>query len=112
METQVEVKQGIHILTVDGDLDMYNTPALKDSFNRILENTTAGVLLNLSGVGYLDSSGVGILLYMQNHVTKRRIPFLITGIREQPYKVLELTKLTGYFPLADSISAGLAKLSR
>ena len=110
MEIKVEVKKGRFLLTVDGDLDMYNTPGLKDSFNEILGKQPAGVLLNLAGVGYLDSSGVGILLYMQNTITKQQLPFCITGVREQPAKVLELTKLTNYFPFADNVSAGFTKL--
>lgn len=112
MDIRLSVQQGIFILKVDGDLDMYNTPALKDSFNKVILKQPAGILLNLEGVGYLDSSGIGVLLYMQNRVTKEKIPFFITELQNQPAKVLELTKLTNYFPFADSVSVGLARLAK
>lgn len=111
MEVRVAVKNGIHILTVEGDLDMYNTPVLKDAFTQIIDKDASKLLLNLEGVEYLDSSGVAVLLYIHATSSKRHIPFYISGIREQPSKVLELTKLINYLPLTRSLNNGIAKLT-
>ncbi len=112
MEIHISEKQEVFILTVKGDLDMYNTPLLKDSFNEIVAKNASKLLLNLKGVEYLDSSGVAVLLYIHNTSNKKNIRFYITGIHDQPYKVLQLTKLIGYFPLIKSLSMGFAQLTK
>ncbi len=111
MDLNIRRENDIHIIEIAGDLDMYNTLHLKDAVTQLVENQISKLILNLEDVRYIDSSGIGTLLFIYNTATKKNIRFFITNVKEQPRKVLELTKLTTFFPFADNEKDAVRKLS-
>lgn len=100
----------ITILEVEGDLDLYNTHLLKKAFTEIIANNTKKLILHVSDLTYIDSCGVGTLIYIYSTALKEGVKMIISGLHGQPYKVIELTKLTSFFPFAKSIDEARKKL--
>ena len=46
------------VLTVRGELDAYSAPGLEDQVSRLLTQGVGTIVLDLSGTGFLDSSGL------------------------------------------------------
>src|SRR5579862_7211540 len=61
---EVETDGRLRVFRLAGDLVFDSAPALKDRFADHLEETD--VVIELSGVGFMDSSGLAALLYARN----------------------------------------------
>jgi anti-sigma B factor antagonist len=94
------------ILSFRGPLTMENvTPFL----NAVRREAAPTMILDLSGVPYLDSSGLGSLVSACTSATKSGRRFALTGVNKRVQKVLEITKVERVFlmfpTLSDAIEA-------
>ncbi len=102
MEIGVERGEHARVIRVSGDVDLYHSHRLKDVVTELASEARSGIVLDLGGAAYIDSSGVGVLIYANSVCTKRGIPLRLVNLSDPVRRVLELTKLTSYLPLADS----------
>lgn len=94
------------VLSLQGPLTMENvTPFL----NAVRRETAATVILDFSGVPYLDSSGLGSLVSACTSCIKSGRRMALTGVNKRVLKVLEITKTDSVFlmfpSLGDAIEA-------
>ena len=77
---------------------------------KMLEKKVERFIINLENVDYIDSSGIGALIYICSTIKKMSLKLVITNIHGSVKKVIELTKLMGYFPIAQTIDEALKKM--
>jgi anti-sigma B factor antagonist len=83
--------------------------------NAIREASANGfwkILLNLSGVNYIDSAGVGELIAAYSSVTNRGGVVKLLGLTKQVRDVLQITKLSTVFDVHDNESEALKSFGR
>ncbi len=97
----------VYIVNVTGEMDLYNSYKLKDLIIKMLEKKVNKFIINLNDVEYIDSSGVGALIFIRSTLKKNNLKLYISNIRGSVKKVIELTKLTGYLPLAGTVQEAL-----
>ena len=102
MEIAVRVFHGKHILDVSGELDLYNAHHLRESFKALVARGGRGFVLNLKGVRFIDSSGVAALLSVNAMLAVGGGPLRICNVSAPVRRVLELTGLNGFLPMAAS----------
>ncbi len=98
----INVKRDAHrsIVEVAGDIDMYSSPALRETvLDLFRKRGQKYVIVNLSNVDYIDSSGVASLVEGLQEARKRSARFMLVGLREAPRRVLELTLLLNVFEI-------------
>jgi anti-sigma B factor antagonist len=81
------------VLSVSGELDLATAPGLRE---RVRETTPAGpqkVALDLTGVGFVDSSGLGAIVASLKHVRELGGDLVLVAPDASP--VVKLLKLTG-----------------
>ncbi len=88
-------------------MDLYNSYKLKELVMKMLEKSVKFFVINLEQVDYIDSSGIGALIYICSTVKKMNLKLAIASVHGSVKKVIELTKLTGYFPMANSVEEAL-----
>ena len=111
MELKIRKHGETFIIDVDGEMDLYNSYKLKELVMKMLEKKVEKFIVNLEKVEYIDSSGIGALIYVCSTIKKLNLGFMITNVHGSVKKVIELTKLMGYFPIAGSIDEAIKKLS-
>lgn len=92
-----------------GELDMY----CADSARQVLQELLAGndaVMLDLTEVSYIDSSGIGVLLFGLKESRKGNKKFCIVGVSGQVRRVIELTSLFGLLPITDTRPQAVERL--
>src|SRR5438445_4869871 len=94
------------VLSFRGPLTMENvTPFL----NAIRRESAPTMILDLSGVPYLDSSGLGSLVSASTSCAKSGRRMALTGLNKRVQKVFEITRVEGVFltfpTLAEAIEA-------
>jgi anti-sigma B factor antagonist len=88
----------VSVVEVTGKLTSLESGALRNSIAQLLKEGRTHILLNLSGLIYLDSSGVGDLVHTYMSVIKRGGEMKVVGLTEKVEEILKITKLYQVFP--------------
>lgn len=88
----------VTLLDVSGRLTSFETGALRDSISRLLKQGRRDIVLNLSGLKYLDSSGIGELARVYVTVVKQNGQMKVVGLSSKIEEVLKITQLYQVFP--------------
>ncbi len=110
MDLKIRRGADVYIIDVNGEMDLYNSYKLKELIMRMLEKKVRSFVINLANVDYIDSSGIGALIFICSTIRKMNLDIMIANIHGSVKKVIELTKLTSYFPIAASVPAALRSI--
>ncbi len=108
MELKIRKTGDNYIIDLDGEMDLYNSYKLKDLVTKMVEKDVQRIIINLDLVTYIDSSGVGALIYICSIIKKLNLQLAMSNIHGSVKKVIDLTKLTDYFPITDTIEEAVA----
>jgi anti-sigma B factor antagonist len=112
MELKLRKMQDVYVIDVIGELDLYNTFKLKDLFGKMVDKNVTNLIINMDGVHYLDSSGIGTLINIYSIVRQKGIRFCLANVHSTAKKVMNLTRLTGYFPTEETLDDALAFIQK
>jgi anti-sigma B factor antagonist len=101
--------QGVCVLDMDGPITLgaEGSERLGDKVRSVLQQGERKVLLNLSGVAYIDSAGLGELVNAFNTVKKEGGALKLVGVTKKLKDLLVITKLSTVFDAYDSEAAAL-----
>jgi anti-sigma B factor antagonist len=88
----------VTLMGVSGRLTSFETGALRDSISRLLKQGRRDIVLNLSALNYLDSSGIGELARVYVMVVKQGGQMKVVGLSSKIEEVLKITQLYQVFP--------------
>jgi anti-sigma B factor antagonist len=86
-------------VTVRGSLDINTAPHLADEIDRIVSNKPGHVLVDLSALDLIDSSGVAALVKLYKGVRSGGGAITISGARDQPLAIFKLLRMDKVFDL-------------
>jgi anti-anti-sigma factor len=87
-------------LAVVGELDLATQELLGRVAADALQPHVRALLLDLDGVGFCDAAGVTALIRLHRAATQAEIRLVLTGLRPQVRRVLDLTGTSGLIPIA------------
>ena len=88
-----EPRDGVAVLRLDGRLNMVSAPRLKDAVTRTVQHGRTKVVVDLSAVGFMDSSGLGALIAGLKRARQDGGDLRLAGVTSQVSTVLALTNL-------------------
>lgn len=92
-----------HLLRARGELDLYTGPELRRPLIEITESDAAAqVLVDLTGVTFIDSSGLGVLIGGLRRLRAAGGTLAISGATGQVEQVLTVTGLLTVFPVREA----------
>ncbi len=92
----------VTIVTVSGDLVIGEPETtFKKKVSRLIEDGQVNLVVDLTGVGFLDSSGLGSLVRAMTMSQKEGGQTKLAGVGPQVRKLLEMTKLDSVFEIYD-----------
>jgi len=96
----IKIRQAgvVSLVDVSGRLTSFETGALRDSISRLLKQGHKDIILNLTDLQYLDSSGVGELARVYVSVVKQSGQMKVIGLSSKIEEVLKITHLYQVFP--------------
>ena len=107
-----KIDDGVALIRVEGEIDMFTSPNLRDVLLPCFNPSTTGIVVDLAGVSFMDSSGIATLVEGLQWSRKEKREFILTGLGKTVFNALSLTKLDNVFaiePDADTALAGLTK---
>jgi anti-sigma B factor antagonist len=98
MEIERREKGEVVILDIKGKMALgYNEGKLKEEINFLLKNGEKRILLNLSQVSYMDSTGVGELVISFREAKREGAVIKIVNVGNKIYRTLTITRLLPIF---------------
>ncbi len=97
------------VVVLEGDVDLHQSPALHATLVEVAEDRPKKLMLDLRGVPYMDSSGVGTLVEVFRRVSAYKGKMVLFGLTDRVRSVFEITKLDRFFTICeDEEQAGQA----
>ncbi len=87
------------VLTLQGTVDMYASPDLKGRLDGLTDRRTDRIVIDLSGVEFIDSSGLAALVGTQRRMKKYEGRLQLSGLSERVKDVFALMQLTDLFEI-------------
>lgn len=78
---------------LSGDLDIVTSDAVKRELAQLIDDGNNAVALDLSDVGFVDSSGLGVLVAIHRHAEAQGSSFALRSITPQVRRLFEITRL-------------------
>ena len=107
MGFQVSEADGVTVIDVDGQLIVGNRQELKQKVLDELEKGGRKFLVDFTETGYIDSSGLGVLVSLSKKIREVGGELRLSTLNEDLRTLFELTKLDTLFRIADSRQDGL-----
>ncbi len=107
MEIQLKNEGNIVVLSISGELDLYNAPELKEAIQKLINDKKVQVIIDMDRVSYVDSSGIGALISSFSSLKKSQGQMRICNVAGSVRKVFELTRLTSFFQIDDALENSL-----
>jgi anti-sigma B factor antagonist len=97
------------ILEIEGEVDVYTSPQLKQDIVKLAEGGVKHVIINLSKVEYLDSTGLGVLIGGLKRLRESDGNLVLVGPGMRILRIFEITGLDKIFDIFSTEEEAAAK---
>ena len=102
----------VTVLDMDGRITIgEGSVALRSAIRRLLEEGKKNILLNLAGVGYIDSSGIGELVSSYTAIKNQEGQLKLLSLTEKLRDLLTITKLLTVFDAYETEAEALSNFN-
>jgi anti-sigma B factor antagonist len=90
---------GATTVIVEGEVDVATAPALRDELYRLIEQGTSEVVVDLSGMDFIDSTGLGVFVGALKRARESGGGIELRGLQPSARKVFDITGLSSAFTI-------------
>lgn len=102
----------IEVVQPRGEVDMHSSPKLRDVLKDATDSPVEGIVLDLSEVDHMDSSGVAVLIEGLRWSRAKGIQYELASLSDAARVVIELAKLDSVFRIAPTTEEALEDVDR
>lgn len=109
MNISIDVKDTDSVLAVkvNGEIDAYTAPQLREKLFPLSEKEGVKMVVDLSEVNYMDSTGLGVFVGVFKNVRAHNGEFKIVGLSERLQRLFEITGLADIIDINSQIEGGV-----
>ena len=109
MNITIDVKETESKLAikVNGEIDAYTAPQLREKLFPLSEKEGVKMVVDLSEVNYMDSTGLGVFVGVFKNVRAHDGEFKIVGVSERLQRLFEITGLADIIDINSQIEGGV-----
>jgi anti-sigma B factor antagonist len=101
----------VPVVAVSGEVDVYSAPALKEQLTELLKSGARSLVVDLSDVAFLDSTGLGALVEARAATNDAGGKLPIVCGQERILKLFTITGLDGVFDIHPTVDEAVAAVS-
>ena len=94
MDIQITESHEVTVVSLTGDLDTASAPQLKATLEDLLARAKTRLVLDLFGVAYIDSAGLGELVRAMKGARECAGDLRVCALRGDVLRIFEMTRLT------------------
>lgn len=110
MDLDVETgeRDGETVISLRGEIDVYTAPRLRQTLIDLIEKGASRLVVDMSAVDFLDSTGLGVLVGGLKRVKAKEGSLKLVVSQEKILKIFDITGLTKVFPIYGSLDEAVA----
>ena len=101
-------RDGIEVIDVQGEIDMYTAPRLRELLIDLVSKGSYHLVVNLDKVGFLDSTGLGVLVGGLKRVRAHDGSLELVCTQQPILKIFRITGLTEVFGVYETVDQAIA----
>jgi anti-sigma B factor antagonist len=106
-------EEGLIVLELSGALTLGpHLGSLRQKVRELVDDKVSGLILQVSGLTAIDSSGLGELTVVYSFASRRKCPILLVGVGPTLGNMLEMTHLDGLLPTAPDVASAKKQIKR
>jgi anti-sigma B factor antagonist len=86
-----------NVLPLEGEIDLHVSPRIESALTRMIQQRPDRVIVDISGVTFIDSSGLAALVHAKQNVDAYGGKFAISGMNEDVRPIFEIARLDQFF---------------
>jgi anti-sigma B factor antagonist len=102
LKVDTTVLAGGPVLRVRGEVNLRTAPELRELLLKSVKHSTGTVRIDLSQVPFMDSSGVGTMVYVKRETERAGRRIVLVGLQPRVRSVFEITRLDKFFTIVGS----------
>jgi anti-sigma B factor antagonist len=87
------VNPAVSIIDIDGEVTAFADSVLTNAYTAASTNTTKTIIFNFSGLEYMNSSGIGLLVTLLIRMNRKHQRLFAYGLTDHYKHIFELTRL-------------------
>lgn len=107
LEVDIEQRGGAVVVTPRGEIDLSNSPSLREAMKEALRKSPQRVIVNLEEAPSVDSSGIATLIEAMRMSASSGSRLSLCGVRERVRSVLEIARLDTVFDIREDLDDAL-----
>lgn len=111
LQVSVEHVDGVARCVIVGEVDMATTPQLRDELLGLVDAGEQYLVLDVSGVPFLDSTGLGVLMEVHRRLRDNSGSVALVGARPALVRLLTITNLSRALPVYRSVEDAATAVS-
>jgi anti-sigma B factor antagonist len=96
------------IIDIQGDISAFAEQELMRAYTEASAPTTRTIILNFTGLEYMNSSGIGLIVTLLIRINRQKQRMLAFGLSDHYQHIFELTRLNDAIKIFDSEAAALS----
>ena len=92
-EAKLEIRDGIPVLMLGGEIDVYTSPVLSGAIDKIIMDSPRDLVLDFHKIAFLDSSGISVLIHTHKLLEQYAKRLRLEHVEGHAYRVLDITGL-------------------
>jgi len=104
LDINVDRAQSVCTMTLVGEVDVYTAPRMKEELVSAIESGCNNVIIDMEGVGFIDSSGLGVLVSALRRARERDGAVRVVCTRDNILKIFRITGLDKVFPIFSDVA--------
>jgi anti-sigma B factor antagonist len=110
LKIRVRELNDVAIIDASGEVDLYSSTQLREALVKELNSAVSSVLINMTGVSYVDSSGIATLLEGLQLSRKTQKRYGLFGLQKNARSVLRLARLDTVFTIWETEQEAVEKV--
>jgi len=108
-DLQIDVQRSEAALVVvpRGEIDLSRSPVLRSELTRLVGEAPGKVIIDLSGVSYMDSSGVATLVESLQQCRAADVTLILCSLQERVRSIFEIARLDMVFTITDTLDEAM-----
>jgi anti-anti-sigma factor len=89
------------VVRLSGDLDIVTSDGVKRELTQLVDAGHVALELDLADVGFVDSSGLGVLVAIHRHAESQGGTFVVRAVTPQVQRLFDITRLGDLLTVSD-----------
>lgn len=110
LDATVRHRDHMAIIDLRGDIDALAEGELTSAYNDALNDQVQSVVLNFEAVGYINSTGIALIVGIMASARKQGLKMYACGLSDHYREIFEITRLSDFMPVVSDEDAAVAQV--